>query len=206
MFKPPQQPFSESLAGSLLLAHPVLRDPNFRRTAVLISSHDAEGAMGVVLNRPLQKKLGDFGMDFALGSLSHIPVFAGGPVAPRQLILCAWRPQATGKDGFEVEREAGRQLEPEGEGMVQLLFGLDASQASELVDQPGVVLRAFLGHAGWGAGQLEGEIKRDTWVVTPVLPTAIYSQSDSGLWKKILSSIDPHWCLLANEPDDVTLN
>ena len=49
----------QSLAGSLLLAHPVLRDPNFRRTAVLMSTHGPEGAMGVVLNRPLGKRLED---------------------------------------------------------------------------------------------------------------------------------------------------
>ena len=57
----------ESLAGSLLLAHPVLRDPNFRRTAVLMSTHGPEGAMGVVLNRPLGKRLGELKVDFSLG-------------------------------------------------------------------------------------------------------------------------------------------
>ncbi len=62
-----RQTTKESLAGSMLLAHPGMRDPNFRRTVVLMSVHNAEGAMGVVLNRPLGKNLGELNGDFALG-------------------------------------------------------------------------------------------------------------------------------------------
>jgi putative transcriptional regulator len=178
----------ESLAGSLLLAHPVLRDQTFRRTAILMSSHDDQGAMGVVLNRPLHKRLGEFGGDFALGPLAEVPVFDGGPVAKRQLILCAWRPNPGDEDG------------------VQLLFGLDPERATELAGQEGVQLRAFLGYAGWTGGQLEGELERETWVVADLEPELIQSRPDETLWRRALSELDPQWRLLAGEPDDPELN
>ena len=65
-----RQPEKESIAGSLLLAHPSLRDPNFRRAVVLMSVHNSDGAMGVVLNRPLGKRLGELNGEFALGALA----------------------------------------------------------------------------------------------------------------------------------------
>ena len=181
----------ESLAGSLLLAHPVLRDATFRRTAILMSSHDAEGAMGVVLNRPMNKRLGELGGDFALGPLVDVPVFDGGPVEKRQLILCAWRPEPGG-DG-------------DGES-IQLLFGLDPDRAGELAGQEGVQVRAFLGYAGWSGGQLEGELARDTWVVADLEPELIRHRPDESLWRRVLSELAPQWRLLAGEPDDPTLN
>jgi Putative transcriptional regulator len=179
----------ESLAGSLLLAHPVLRDSTFRRTAILMSSHDDQGAMGVVINRPLNKRLGELGGDFAFGPLSEVPVFDGGPVAKRQLILCAWRPHPS-EDGDAL----------------QLLFGLDPERAAELASHEGVQLRAFLGYAGWSGGQLEGELARDTWVVADLEPEIIRQRPDETLWRKVLSELDPQWRLLAGEPDDPSLN
>ena len=181
--------FSESLAGSVLLAHPVLQEKTFRRTAILMSRHDREGAMGVVLNRPMNRKLADFGADFALGPLAHVPVFDGGPVERQQIILCAWRPH----------------VDDESEG-VQLLFGLDHEKAIELAGQDGVQLRAFLGYAGWTSGQLEGELARETWVVANLDPGFIEHAPDESLWRRVLGSINARWRLLAGEPDDPQLN
>lgn len=177
----------ESLAGSLLLAHPVLRDETFRRTAILMSSHDREGAMGVVLNRPLNRRLGELGGEFALGPLAGVPLFDGGPVAKRQLILCAWRPHA----GLTDDEEG-----------VQLLFGLDPERAIELAGEEGVRLRGFLGHAGWSGGQLEGELARDTWLVAELDPTIAEQVPDESMWRKALGELDPQWRLLAGEPDE----
>lgn len=140
------------------------------------------------MNRPLHKRLGELGGDFALGPLSEVPLFDGGPVAKRQLILCAWRPC------------------PEDEEGVQLLFGLDAERAAELAGQQGVQLRAFLGYAGWSGGQLEGELKRDTWVVADLEPEIIQGRPDESLWRRALSELDPQWRLLAGEPDEPGLN
>ena len=102
----------QSIAGSLLLAHPAMKDPNFRRSVVLMSAHNAEGAMGVVMNRPLGKRLGELNGEFALGALAGVPVFTGGPVQPKQLLLVAWQDRA---DGF------------------QLHFGIEPDKAAQLL-------------------------------------------------------------------------
>lgn len=178
---------TESLAGSLLLAHPSLKETTFRRTAILLSNHDTEGAMGLVLNRPMNRVLSELGGDFAFGPLARVPLFNGGPVEPGQLLLCAWRPHDDG-EGF------------------QLFFGISPDRAAELAVEESVHLRAFLGYAGWSGGQLEGELKRDTWVVADLVPDLLTLPPDEKLWRHILCGLDPEWKLMANEPDDPGLN
>lgn len=182
---------TDSLAGHLLLAHPVLKDATFRRTAILMSSHDKEGAMGVVLNRPMNKRLGELGGDFAFGPLAQVPLFDGGPVEKRQVILCAWRPHPS---------------EPEEGESFQLLFGLDTERAAELAGQEGVHLRAYLGYAGWTGGQLEGELERDTWVVAELETEILHRPADESLWRHVLGGLDARWRLLAGEPEDPGVN
>lgn len=175
----------ESLAGSLLLAHPALRDPNFRRAVVLMSVHNDEGAMGVVLNRPLKQHLGELNGEFALGALASVPLYSGGPVQTEQLLLVAWQPQA---DGFRLH------------------FGLEPERASVLVAEEGVHLRAFLGYSGWGGGQLEKELKQNTWVVTGVPPGILTGADDAAMWRAVLGNLGEEWRLLAEEPEDTSLN
>lgn len=184
--RPPRKSPS-SLAGQLLLAHPVLREPSFRRTVILMSAHNEEGAMGVVLNRPLGRQLGELNAEFALGPLAGVPLYCGGPVQPEQLIIVSW----------QWLRE---------ESAFQLQFGLDPEAAAGLVGSPGVVIRAFLGYAGWGEGQLENEMKHDTWFVSTVEGELLESSDGDALWRSILGALDPELKLLANEPDDPTVN
>ncbi len=178
---------TDSLAGQLLLAHPALGDSNFRRTVILLSAHNSDGAMGVVLNRPMDRKLGELNPAFALGALAGVPVYAGGPVEPEQLIIVSWQ-------WLETDHA------------FQLHFGIEPAQAAELVGSPGVTLRAFLGYAGWTKGQLENEMKHDTWLATTVEGEILGHSDGVALWRQILGSIDPELKFLANEPDDPTVN
>src|SRR3954465_14412829 len=90
-----------SLAGSLLVAHPNMLDPNFRRSVLFISAHDPEdGALGVILNRPLHKHVGDLVTDEAPAALSEVPVYLGGPVGKDQLMFAV----------LEWEKENGLKL------------------------------------------------------------------------------------------------
>ncbi|MBL9214570.1 MAG: YqgE/AlgH family protein [Opitutaceae bacterium] len=177
----------DGLAGQLLLAHPVLRDPNFRRTVILMSAHSDSGAMGVVLNRPLHRQLGELNADFALGPLAGVPLYAGGPVEPEQLILVSWQWLQT-------------------ESAFQLHFGIEPDKASELIGMPGLTLRGFLGYSGWAKGQLENEMRHDTWIVSPVEGDLLERTDGIALWRSILGSIDPELKLLADEPEDPTVN
>src|SRR3984893_17589959 len=139
----PENP--RSLAGSFLVAHPNMLDPNFRRAVLFISAHDPnDGAIGVIINRPLEKNIGDLVSETPPQNLADVPVFFGGPVGNNQLMLVA----------FEWHKGEGIKL----------------NQDSLIPDQPAVDLsedapsvRAFLGYAGWSAGQLEAEMKQKAW-------------------------------------------
>ena len=175
------------LSGQLLLAHPSLREPTFKRAVILMSVHDADGAMGVVLNRPLNKQLGELNTDFALGPLAGVPVYGGGPVATEQLLLVSWQ-----------------WLKPE--AAFQLHFGIEPEKAAALIGDPGLTIRAFLGYSGWGKGQLDNEMRHDTWIATPVDGDWLGRADGVELWRGILGSLDPELKFLASEPDDPSVN
>ncbi|MDF9832480.1 putative transcriptional regulator [Ereboglobus sp. PH5-5] len=179
------------LAGSLLLAHPSLNDGIFRRSVILLPAHDENGSMGIVLNHPLRKRMADISNDLAFSPLADVPVYQGGPVASDKLLICAWR------------------MHPQGLGF-QLMFGIEPDNAIKLREEQGMELRAYYGYAGWSAGQLEGELRRDTWVVTPLLPHLLVNEDggeyDESMWRKILGDMGDEWRLAAGEPDDPALN
>lgn len=170
----------ETLAGSLLLAHPAMRDPNFRRSVVLMSAHNEEGAMGVVLNRPMNKRLGELSGDFALGPLATVPLFNGGPVQNDQLVLAAWQVRS---DGFRLH------------------FGIEPDKALQLLAEEGTHVRGFLGYSGWSAGQLENEMRLHTWIVTDVPEDLLTQAQDDTLWRTVLGREGAEWRLLAGEPE-----
>src|SRR5216117_1227104 len=139
-------PLARSLAGSLLVAHPNMLDPNFRRTVLFISAHDpAEGALGLIINRPLDKQVSDLVTETPPAGLADVPVFLGGPVGKNQLMFAA----------FECQK---------GEGF-KLNHNVDLKEASEWSGQKSAPIRAFVGYAGWGAGQLEAEVKQKAWLL-----------------------------------------
>lgn len=175
----------ETLAGSLLLAHPAMRDPNFRRSVVLMSAHGPEGAMGVVLNRPFGKRLGELSGDFALGPLASVPLFIGGPCDQEKLVLAAWQ---TRLDGFRLH------------------FGIEPDKALQLMSEEDTHVRGFMGYSGWTAGQLENEMKLKTWVVAEVPEDLLTHTQDDSLWRTVLGREGANWRLLAGEPDHPEAN
>src|ERR1700720_4306719 len=123
-----------SLAGSFLVAHPNMLDPNFRRAVLFISAHDPEdGAIGVIINRPLDKSIGDLVSETPPQNLADVPVFFGGSVGDYKMMLVA----------FEWQKGEGLKLN-------QHALNADEAAADPSEDAPSV--RAFLGYAGWSAG------------------------------------------------------
>ena len=177
------------LSGSLLVAHPVLVDPNFRRTIVLIAVHTSEdGAHGVVINRPLGKKLGEFEENFAIGPLAEVPLYYGGPVKQDQMILTAWK--------WRDESKA-----------FQLYYGITPEKAAEmLTTEPSLDVRGFLGYAGWTGGQLEVELGKLAWVISPIDTKTLQAKPDTVLWRNILIAINPDLKILADAPEDPSIN
>jgi len=175
-------------AGSLLLAHPNLLDPNFRRTVILLSAHSAEeGSLGVVVNRPTGQTLGEYDPELSASPLAEVPLFVGGPVATEQLILAAWKwcPEA---------------------GTFQLYFGINGEKAKSLLAaDAGYQLRGFLGHAGWGEGQLDAELAQGSWVLSGGLPILKNAPGQID-WHELLCQERPELRLLADAPDDPSRN
>ncbi len=174
--------------GSLLVAHPSLLDPNFRRSVVLLTAHsDEEGSLGVVVNRPLNQTLGEFDTELSGSDLADTPLYAGGPVACDKLILVAWK------------------WSP-GDGTFKLFFGIDDVKARQILkDDPGFELRGFIGHSGWTEGQLDDEIEQGAWV-TSALSHEIEDMVGDEVWRSLLYRESPQMRLLADEPDDPSLN
>ena len=178
---------AESLRGSLLIAAPQLLDPNFRRTVVLIAEHTDEGAMGVILNRPSGMTVSDAAPDLEPLVGADASIFAGGPVQPTSGVVLA--------EVAEVDEPIF--------GDVVLVPGL--GELADVVDGADRI-RVFAGYAGWGAGQLEGEIDRDDWFVDPARPDDVFAEDPDALWATVLERKGGQFALVARMPDDPSLN
>ena len=177
---------SHSLAGSLLVAHPSMLDPNFRRTVLFISEHDPnEGALGVIINRPLDRQVADLVTDTPPAGLAGVPVFLGGPVGKNQLMFAA----------FEWKKGHGFKLSHN----VVLEHAITAAGEKNLIC-------AFVGYAGWGAGQLESEVKQKAWLLQKANPSLLKFDRLPNLWFDIMRSLGPWYKMLAAAPDDPSLN
>jgi len=161
----------ESLKGHFLVASPYLLDPNFVRTVVLLVHHDEESAFGVVLNRPtesslkeLWEKIGDTPCE------SEQQVHLGGPVSGPLMAV------HTDSNLSEVEIVPG------------VFFAAQRDHLEELVLQSEHDFRFFVGHSGWGGGQLESELAQGAWLTTPATAEFIFYSSDD-LWRKVTQHI-----------------
>jgi putative transcriptional regulator len=177
---------SRRLAGSLLVAHPSMLDPNFRRTVLFISEHDPnEGALGVIINRPLDRQVADLVTDTPPPGLAGVPVFLGGPVGKNQLVFAA----------FEWKKGHGFKLSH------NVVLGHGSTEAGEKN-----LICAFVGYAGWGAGQLESEVKQKAWLLQKANPSLLKFDRLPNLWFDIMASLGPWYKMLAAAPDDPSLN
>src|SRR5438105_6393011 len=163
---------SRGLAGSLLGAHPNMVDPNYRRTVLFIADHDPhEGAVGVIINRPLDRQVADLVTDTPPAGLAKVPVFLGGPVGKNQLMFAA----------FEWKKGDG----------VKLSHNIALEKASAAPGEKKLVtLCAFVGYACWGAGQLESELKQKALLLQKSNPSLLKLDRLQYLWFDIISGLD----------------
>jgi putative transcriptional regulator len=177
----------KNLTGSLLVAHPSMMDPNFRRSVLFISAHDPEdGALGVIINRPLDKQVVDLVSEPPPEGLADVPVFLGGPVGKNHLMFAA----------FEWQ---------DGQGL-KINHNVDLKEATSRADNDPASIRAFVGYTGWGAGQLEAEMKQKAWLLQKPSRAALKPERLRNLWFEIMRGLGPWYKLLAAAPDDPSLN
>jgi putative transcriptional regulator len=177
-----------NLTGQLLVAHPNLRDPNFRKAVLFLSAHDGQdGAHGLVLNRPTNKSVTDFLPNHELDALGEIPVYFGGPVGVHELTIVSF-------DWVE------------GEAKITFHSQVSLDQVQILAGSGSKLIRAFVGYAGWSGGQLESELQQSAWIVHPATETILSTASSNQSWLDLMKDLGPAYHLLAMAPDDPSLN
>jgi putative transcriptional regulator len=180
--KPPAQD-TTWLAGQLLIAMPAMADPRFAQTVIYICAHNAEGAMGLVVNRALEtprfaELLAQLKVE-PLPPAREIRMCSGGPVEnARGFVLHStdW----TGEGSLKVDEN------------IALTASLDVLAAIAGGAGPAQALLA-LGYAGWGPGQLDGEIGANAWLTAPADPGVVFDAEDATKWRRALAQlrIDP---------------
>ena len=183
------------LAGRLLVATPLLQDPHFRGSVVLVCRQDGDGCMGLVLNRPLEAEVAEHLPGWQYLSSPPHAIHEGGPVQ-REAALALGRRAAGGADG------GGEGWTPVGGGLGLLDLRLDPADLQGEID----ALRIYSGYAGWSAGQLEGEIGEQAWFVVDARPGDPFDGDSAGLWRRVLRRQPGPLAMFATFPPDPTLN
>ncbi len=163
-----------SLAGLLLVATPKLRDPNFSHTVIYMVSHDEDGAMGIVINRlaaigPLADLIGAFGID-PPANAGEIRIFSGGPVQ-RNVGFILHSTDYTLEETIVVN------------GEIALTAHTEILSAISRGEGPAEQLLAF-GYAGWGPGQLEGEIEANAWYTVTADSRFVFDNDLDTKWQR----------------------
>lgn len=183
----------KSYTGSLLVAMPTLRDPHFERTVVFLLAHEADGALGVVLNRPTGVSVGEVLPGWESLVSGPQVLFEGGPVGADSAI-CVARARA-GVAGFlGFSRVVGQ------------IGTIDLSREPGKVQERLEYVRVYHGYAGWAAGQLEQEIDIGSWFVFSALPTDPFLTQPEDLWQLVLRRQGGITAAVAHYPPDVHLN
>jgi putative transcriptional regulator len=169
----------ESLAGQLLIAPPDLGDPNFDGTVVFVIDHDAEGALGVVLNRPTETPVEMVLPELAAAVTTPDVFFHGGPVSTNAVV-------GVGRIGerlalVELDRVISGDIKPDG-------------------------LRLFAGYSGWAPGQLDGELASGGWIVVDGFDGDVLGAHPDELWRDVLRRQGGAVGRLALYPDSPMFN
>jgi putative transcriptional regulator len=179
----------ESLRGHLLIAGPGLIDPNFWRTVVLVGEHSEEGALGVVLNRSSETSVEEAVPELALLADGMGTVHVGGPVQPSAVVVLAdfAEPEEAGSLVLDSIGFLPSEVEPESLGELRRA-------------------RVYVGYAGWGPGQLDGELEDGSWIVEPAIADDVFTDDPEGLWSTVLRRKGGPFGMLASMPPDPSMN
>ena len=177
-----------NLTSHFLIAMPAMSDPNFSRTLTFICEHNERGALGIVVNRPIEVTLGSLFRQVEIAapvaSLADQPVFYGGPVQFDH--------------GFVLHRPVGAWKSTLPVGEIGLTTSRDILEAMAAGKGPGEQLVA-LGYAGWAPGQLEDEIRRNGWLTVEADLDLIFNVPPEGRYEAAMHSLGVNTANLSEE-------
>ena len=171
--------FEGSMANQLLIAMPGMADPNFSTTVTLICEHNDEGALGIIINRPLELKLAglfeQLDVDNPDPDAAEQPVLMGGPVGPER--------------GFVLHEPVNRYENTLAvSGDIHLTLSRDVIDEVAAGDGPEHTLVA-LGYAGWDAGQLEAEMLANSWLTVPATTEIVFDMPFEQRWMSAANTL-----------------
>jgi putative transcriptional regulator len=171
-----------SLAPALLLAMPQLVDPNFARTVILLCEHAAEGAFGLIVNRPSEVAAAEaVRLEPGLSNANAVPLLTGGPVEPER--------------GWILTSQAPEDVESHAVGAGLYLSASPLLLRRVLTSRPAMRRTHVLaGYAGWGPGQLDEELAQSSWLIMPVELDLIFEIPAAASWEMAIRRLgaDPH--------------
>jgi putative transcriptional regulator len=178
------------MAGKLLIAEPLLADPNFSRSVIFLCEHNESGSVGFMLNQPTEYTLQDLLPELYV---SHLSIYQGGPVQINTLHMLHRLHNVPGS----VEVAKGVYWGGSYDSLKDIIWANSYEPAD---------LRLFVGYSGWGPGQLEKEMKEGTWLVTDPTEDVLFETTPDDLWKKAVGLLGKQYAYLTNMPIDPQLN
>ncbi len=176
-------------SGDLLVAQPFMDDPNFKRAVILVTENDHTGTLGLTLNKPSIFKLKEILTDFPKFDVN---VYLGGPLGLDRLNFIHCYPELIPKSIHVAEH---------------LYWNGDYEALKRAVKDQKILphnIKFFLGYSGWGIGQLDEELKDNTWIVAKEYRNIF--KGSQYMWKDVLEKMGGKYKIIANSPEDPSLN
>lgn len=177
--------------GVFLIAEPFLNDPNFERSVILLCEYSKTGSLGFVVNHETNLFLGDVVEETIY---EDIPLFLGGPVEKNTLHFLHRRPDLI-PDSLEVQKG--------------IYWGGDFDRAKDELNAFNLKpeeIRFFIGYSGWSGGQLEEEMKQNTWIVSDSDAQFLFDTPSKNFWREVLKRMGGEYRSIAHYPIDPSLN
>lgn len=176
--------------GKLLISEPFMQDYYFKRSVILLAEHNEDGTFGVVINKPLFVNLNDLLKDFPE---IEAELFLGGPVSTNSLFYIHKYPEIAESHIITDGIYWGGDLEI-----------VKEMAASNKLDQDNI--RFFLGYSGWVPQQLDGEIKRNSWVISKLDTSILFDKSVNDVWNKMVVNLGEDYSYWINFPENPIYN
>lgn len=177
----PELPFSgiaQPAPGTFLVSRRSLDGTYFGQTVIYLVEHDAQGSLGLIVNRSSEIPLGDALSDIDPGQAAAHRLYYGGPVEPAKIMMLL-RGQSAASGALRVDASVYFSTDRE---------VLDAALAA---NKTASEIRLYLGYAGWAAGQLNYELKRGSWFVVAASADAVFSDESDSLWQRLIERLEP---------------
>jgi len=181
----------EPSRGRILISEPLLGDYYFSRSVVLLAEHNEEGSFGLIMNKPLITRFNEIVKDFPFFSTR---VFLGGPVQSNSLFFM---------------HTLGNLLEGSEEIIPGLYWGGDIEQVKELITLNRIStddIRFFVGYSGWASNQLQGELQRNSWLVSNIQKDVLLNTKPEELWNLSVKAMGDNYSFWINFPVDPGMN